>query len=919
MSDSFVFSEVLPINSIVNPNTFSKDYLDLQSPFSFFDFLKYTNVELTPLQFNDLYVQYIKNWGEVKNNTKLQIDLTIEDRYVELLQEITLKYATSDEKRFLSNIDFNDKCDLDIVIPFYSKKIIEICNFYSEKREKLKFKIEKNKSKGTPTSLQESIYETITDVVFSDAVEVSQYQSLIDINVLLKDLNIEIEELYDIYTNYLDNDPTKNYGFYDVKTELRKSLYSSNINDIDANIFINIDQAITNQIFEKVYIFLNQFRKNFAINYDLNKVTLNCKPDDKLFTLINETKPKSTRLVQLRNDLIKKYIGCDFYYITTGSTITDVTSAELLFKADNPSGNLLNRHFPTTASIEEESDLQSCRRIGLFFTPEKNGILYFSVPERKYKIDYTKLEPNKLYIFPDPNLYGNTIGLSRNYNFEYPLIHICDYSKSIYNQSFFYSEGDINSNPYTQDFYAYFSRNQLKDSIYFGKDGFSSNFSSIYDKGIVTKWSTDIYGNQYALIKGKSKRNIINNYISNELVNYKYCDYFGGPIIYSDNTSLPELVHTTNNSWVSANVWSSSYYYNMLIESGIGNIINGLMQRPYIVNETDIISYDASFNYNYVLSSIVYSDLDGGQIKRPDGDVYDFEEKTKFIINEVLRSKNTILSGLTIDDELSPYDIKLSYGSILVKNIVTGAIESLSSALKDQLINKYTNFSDQLNSKILDFNVYNDFIWFRTNNCVIFEKLLYQDTSFIYSGTGENYISYWQSDFTNNVSNPFILENKNHCLAVVLSGCNVESNSFSIIPFIYKINYTTCDIKLINNFDITQDILDFYKNNSVINDIKLKKINKPIIVYNERNDKYAILATIEDQNEFPYLYKVTFNYDESDVTNITPELYKLYKNMNIKTINGFDDQNIINTDLNIRDITSNLTVNISSDGTISFS
>lgn len=1006
MSDSFVFSEILPINSIVNPNVPASDYLDLQQPFSFFDFLKYTESELTPLQFNDLYVQYLKTWGEIKENTKNQIDSTIQDRYFELLKEITLKYSTSDEKRFLSNIDYTDPSDLDVIIPFYSKKIREICSFYSEKREKLKFKIEKNKSKGTSNSLQESIYETITDVIFSDALEVVDYQKLVNEETLLKDLNIEIEELYDLYTNYLDNDPTQSYELYDVKTELRKTLYSSNINAIDANIFINLDQAITNQIFDKVYVFLNQIGKNFAVNYDLNAVNLNCKPDDKLFKIVNENKPKATRLVQLRYELIKKYIGCDFYYIATGSNVSDTVSTELLFKASNPSGNLLNRHFPTTASIEEESDLHSCRRIGLFFTPDKSGVLYFSVPEKKYKVDYSKLEPNKLYIFPDPDIYGNTMGLTRNYNTEYPLIHVCDYNKSVHNQSYFYAEGDINSNPYTQDFYAYFSRNQLKDSVYFGKDGLKSNFSSLYNKGVITKWNSDIYGNQFALIKNKSKKNLINNSTVDDSMEYFYDDYCGGPITYSDNESLPEEIYANQSSWVKPNVWASDYYYNILIEGGIGNIISGLMERPALkyplsvdglvldrinkldidlfditLNDGDIINYnvidgdaynnptlidfkwvlndsygfnspytyaidllyykrdfnniitkpskeldgnvqsatyEGEFTYNYVLSSIKYRDMDCGPILRLDGDAYNFEEKTKFIINEVVSENKTVLDDVVVQDNLNSYQIRNSYGAMFVKDIITGNISELSSALSKQFNTKSTELQDELNTQISDFNIYNDFIWIRTKNTIVFEKLIYENTGYKYSGTGDNYITYPINSFTNNISNPFIFENKDYCMFVLLSTISGISNSFSIVPFIYKVDYTTCKITLISSLSTTQESINSYKNNSAINNVKLNKLNKPVLFYNTRNNKYGILATIEDQNEFPYLYKVLFDYNGLNISNEESSIYDMSSFTTKFTKNAYDNPNII-TDLNIQNISNSTVIRNAIEGSIIFS
>ncbi len=902
MQDPFVFTEILPINSIINQDTQPQDYLDLYSPFSFFDFLKYLKSDLPPLQVNNLYVEYLRLWGEYKNNTKIQINQTIQERYLELIKEITLKYTTLEEKRFLTNIDYLNELELDIILPFYSKKIVEICNIYSEKREKLKFKLEKNKKKGTFSSVEESIYETITDVLITDELEVTNYQKLVNQEDLLNDLNIEIEELYDIYTSYLDNNPTKTYEDYEVQTDLRKRLYSSNINDIDANIFINIDKAISNQIFDKVYVFLNELGKNFSINYDINQVNLNCKPDDRLFSLVNENKTKATRLVDLRYKLIKKYIGTDFYYIETGSTITDVTSA-ILFKSDNPSGNLLNRHFPTTATIEEESDLQSCRRIGLFFTPEKNSILYFSVPEKKIKIDESKLEPNKLYIFPDPNLYGNTIGLNKNFNQEYPLIHIADYSKSVHNYSHGYIEGDIDNNPYTQDFYPYFSQNQLKDSFYFGKDGFISNFSSLYDKGIITKWTTDIYGNQFGLFKSKNKKNFIDNTSIIETPQYLYEDYSGGPIAFSDLTKLPEVVLANNPEWVKPNIWSSDYYYNKLIESGIGSITNGLMERG-IKNTSNI----PEFTYDYVLSSIKYQEFDGGQLSAYESyDRYNFEDDTKFIITQTLSTNKTILFETPQNNIINSHEIRKSYGKIFIKDVVTGHISELSSKLSVLFDNKYLNIKEELHNNVIDFNINQNFLWIQTKNYIIFEKLVYQDNSFIYSGLGENYIKYQVDyNFTINASNPFIFEDRDYSLLVLLSGYNINSNEYAIIPHLYKIDYNTCKVSLLYPNNITQDVINKFKNNKFKNNTKLRRINKPVLTYNSRNDKYAILASIEDQNEFFYLYKVLFNY-ENDVNSIICNLYNVSGQIKNETINLFDNPDV---NFTINDISNNSDVTI---------
>lgn len=1007
MSDTFVFSKILPSNSIINPSVAKEDYLDYNSAFSFFDYLKYTKSNLSPNDINVLYVDYIRQWNIIKQNNINQINDTIKQRYVDLLKEITLKYSSFEEKRFLSNIDFDDENDLDIVLPFYSKKISEICNFYSDKREKIKYKIQKNKIKGSENSIENAIYETITNILFSDSIEVGIYQKNVNQDDLLTNLDIEIEELYDLYTNYLDNDPDKSYDDYDVKTQLRKDLYSSNINSIDANLFLDFDASLREQIFQNIRTFLTEFGRIFTINYDVASINLNCKPDEKLYNLVSNTKPTATRLVNLRNSLIKKYIGCDFYYITTGDTVTDITQ-NVLFKADNPTGNLLNRHFPTTASIEEESDIQSCRRIGLFFTPDKNSILYYSVPEKKYKIDYTKLEPNKLYIYPDPELYGNTSGLSRSFDKEYPLIHICEYTKSVKNASWPAVEGDIESNPNNQDFYAYFSKNQLIDNVYIGEEGLKTNFSSLYNKGIVTNWASDIFGNQYALIKAKKRDDLIyNTNLQIQLSSTILEDYDGGPITFTNYDLLPEQIYSGHPNWVYPNVWASNYYYNLLIEGGIGGIVNGLMERgmylggyivdgliinrnnitnelfdidlnkkdsnsyitidgklyinvdpvsfEYILNNTNnllnlssidyiidgkeynrnpkniIQNYnktlngnldngsdlDASFSYDYILSSIKYKDFDSGNISDIIDDKFDFETQTKFIINKVSNLSRTITSENINQEYKNTFEMKNTGGSLYFRDVATGNVTPFLESVGIQFNNKYsTEILKEIENEVLDFNIFNDIIWIKTTNYIIFENLRYEDTKFVYTGTSENYIKYGNKKYLDNITNPFIFENRNYSLIAHLSTINSESNNYYIIPIIYKIDHDTVIKEKIFPFENSD--LTIYQNNSALNSIKLSRINKPTLTYNTRNDLFCIMATIEDPNQFSSIIDFKFKYNGVSIFNQTARLFNLNKKEIIKTINFYDIPNFYENNIIFNDITSN-SINIFSNGSLIFS
>lgn len=1015
MSESFVFAKTLPLYSIVNPSVLERDYLDYEAPFSFFDFLKYTKADLSPLQFNDLYLAYLKEWNVVKVRNNGQAEQSIQERYVELIKEITLKHTSFEERRFLSNIDYTDETELDIIVPFYSIKINEICKFYSDKREKLKYKVQKNKIKGTNVSIEKTINETVIDTIFSGTFDVAAKKTLqkpIIQQELLDQLKIEIEPLYDTYTSYYDNDPTESDKTYDVNTELRKKLYSANLNAIDANIFVNFDEAVKNKLFENIRMFLTEFGKIFTINYGLDQVDLNCKPDQKLYNLVSAEKPKSTKLVALNSDLIKKYIGSDIYYIQTGTTITDVTSG-ILVKADSPSQNLLNRHYPTTATIEEESALLSERDIGLFFTPDKNSILYFSVPEKIYKIDTSKLKPDSVYVFPDPTLYGNTMGVSRIFDKKYPLIHICEYTKSVKNKSHNYSSGDIASSPFHQDYYSYFSRHQIGNSYELGLNGLKSNFASLYNKGIIYRWNSDIYGNQYGLVKNRPKQKLIDNSFSEEIIQTECEEYDGGPITFFKNGILPEVVLASNPKWVSPNVWASNYYYNVLIEGGIGGYKYEMMERGIywegysvdglmineslrlnetfdinfnVYNPTVLFTYDGNayndtppitinsefnntssslydsytyvvddlfysrnpqnnikarpsktldgnplgntsefppkFNNEYTLSSIKSKEFDAGKISDYCDVEFNFEDQTNHIIHETLSASRTIID--TIDEvlPLTAPEKRKQFGSIYINNVVTNVVTPLTAAMEVQF-KKYTQtpsltgLRDQLDRQVLDFNVYNDFLWIRTNEYIVFEKIGYSGNEYVYSGTDLSYIQYKSKGSISEITNPFIFENKDYSMVVLLSASNIDSNNFSIVPSFYKIDSNTAKYQKLNISTAISAISTviaatsaIYVNDSNKNNIKLFKINPPVLTYNSRNDKYCVMTTIEDLNEFFYIYSMKFNFEGQDIINLKINLYTLnYKN-SINTLNFNDITNLEDLKIIQNDITQDTNINI---------
>jgi L-rhamnose mutarotase len=861
----------LPENSITKNRINDALAKDFREAFSFYDFLQNVQTRLNHQQYSGAYKNYLQIWSLVKSNDGSQTQQLIKDRYVELLKDISLNYLTFEEKRFLKLVDFNDPNDLDIIIPLYSKKIIEICKYHTEKREKTKHSANKNQERGTKKSIESAIQDSLTDYVFiSDDENLVYNLPKLKLEEIINTLDIEIEELIDVFTTYLDGDPSLSYEDYDTKNQLRQQLFLANTNDIDGNIFLDFDAATRSYIFQILSIFLKETGRVFTINYDITKVNLNCKSGDKLYDLVTKYKDYAANILDFKSLLIKKFIGVDFYYIKTGDTSTDIEQGKL-FEADNASGNLLNRHFPSTATVEEDSQLKTLRKIGLFFKPEKTGLLNFSVPKNHYVIDYTKLEPNKLYIYPDPNRYGNTVGLTNNHHSEYPLIHTQDYTPIIKKISDGFTEGDIFSNPKEQNFYGYIAKNQLAYSRITNKRGLEVNFSPIANRGKITKWNSDIFGNEFVLFEPttfksyKDNRTTINQSIT------AYDKFDGGVFLFDDNTQLPALCSSSNLGWP-GNIFNSEYYYNILLEGGIGGIVDGMMIAP---SSLPSLSSNASFSYNYILSSILYANLDGGNFLQ--NEIYgEFDSSKNIYLNEVNSTHTTSTLILPSINKKEIYVKNIRY------NTISNITEACSSIFKKYNYNAL--LSSELIYKLSDFNIFNDLIYIRTENFIIFDK--YNFDGKFYSVNNPNYI------LSGNLSEPFFFENKNFsliCKVDILSGVSLSS---SIIPTLYKISYKDANIENIDiayDANITQDV---FKN--TILPVVFTRVSKPVLTYNSRNKIYAICCTLFDNNNMPYIYEIFFKYDNITLTILNVNIISLMKQGSYKTVDFINnEQNVL--------------------------
>jgi len=506
--------------------------VDRNTPLSFQEWVKYNNALFTNANdFLQRYQSYLNNWYEVKNNQSNEKADIIRELYVSLIKEIVLTHTTSDEKRWLKNIDFNNKRDLAVAIPFFAQKIKEICLYYSTLRDDVKTSSLRFNLKGSNFGVEKLIYNEISkSLETEDLTDIVKTLNL-SLSGLRNNLVIEIEDLYDTFNNYLDTSPNLPASAYDVDgSSLNKDNFVLNQYDIKPDLFLDFGSAIVQAITSYPFYLLEIPEYGFSVIPDVNSSNLNYLKDSDFINTIN-TDTQSN--LNLNNEAlaVEKYIGTDFYYVSTGSTSTNyVTGA--LFSSKNEFANYLNKRYPSVAAVQSVDFLKTSKDIGLFFKPDKMGLSNFTNFGLQPVLNESSLSANTVYIFPDPSKFGNVTGLTRE-EFNSPLIYneLNYFNKIDFSNQ--YRFGDSETNSYFQTFRAYQSREQSLDKSIAGlsrytdpQEFFKGDTNSIWANEDIfpllpqnifpldtrieklyslnktaVQYKNDVYGNEYTLFK----------------------------------------------------------------------------------------------------------------------------------------------------------------------------------------------------------------------------------------------------------------------------------------------------------------------------------------------------------------------------------------------------------------------------------
>ena len=928
--------------SITNPNVNRDDALDKFAPFSFLTFIKNVEESFAPDTLQDFYTAYINRWSKISTKKTLGNNELIIERYKDFLKDIALNFSTNAEKKFLTQIDFNDKNDLRIVISYYSKKIRDIITYYNKKRNSLHFSAIKSKVKGTNINLQQTARELILDFLENTNTGNIDY----NIDAIKNNLSVSLTEYFDNYSQYFNRAPTKNaYG--------RNQKGYDNASDI----FVTPDV----DLIERTY---------GAVSNELTAL----KEGNQLF----ETKRKQT----------KKYIGADYYYLRTDSAGTPTVG--ILFEAEAPYRNLIDQNFPTTASVFSD-DIISERDLG-FFKPTNTSIVSIQGQRLEY-FEKESYKPNQFYIFPDPNLFTNNhdifafvvdTALSQNneskgiaanqpntdknstsvigYNSEilqdrnintdlsflYDQGYISDSKKDLFGNIFglvkdnsYYKEEFINETPTTIKSLI-FNGYQFFDDLY--GDGYNFNYSvtdsttfpetlrsgiSSFTNGMTGKGEGTINSDTPANWTSfpTSAYNIFFRYFNpyQELLapsNFKKVDYNiertitadvkeGAYFKFTDSDALASTLRSGLCSYTASfEDGTGSYYFTELIEGGVAQY-NGLPSGDG--NKSTIVRALCDADYPTISGNMTLNvrasggpdsnngvqNMDGGLFT--DNIVYNYGSDVEDFtyIDTVYLPTET----LSVTPEKESYFNKNEHlGKVYLKNISIAPslspVKELTQALP-YLSTKYnTTICNELCTKVTNFDIYNgDTLFIETSSNLVIEKTVYDDGAFVNPNTTAISLSH-SSDNFNKLSNRVTVNNEVFYCRLVHS--QIENLcSFRVYPEIRKYNNKDKVNERIFPTTINPVVSSSTYFTNTASNVTYIESSKPFLTYSSANQLFNLGFLLKDQNKTPVLYNYLFEYNDN-VSFLSTDYYET-------TDNNFTNLYVNNTgDLDLESLSFSL-------------
>ena len=551
---------------------------------------------------------------------------------------------------------------------------------------------------------------------------------------------MQIDDTYDTQQYYFDIDPESNYQAYDVQDPERQKFFGLDSTLVDDTSIFDLNQAIINAIKSYPFFLKELGLTNFTVNFNLSTTNYSYLGSRDFQNYDNNSQPANTNVYQYKK-LYEKNLGNKLLALTGQYLLNPLSSYALI--PLYPYQNILNRRFPTVAHTPEIALSQREKYLGNFFTKDNLGILFWNTYKKEYSFSRF-LSAGEVILIPDPEVGSNASGLSLSDKTLSGINYLVDLQWNRYDWSNDYAFGKIYSDPKIHKFFAYTGKTEISEDsdegisritdyqdfwndniIWKNRDVFEFSGDDyyplderkkylLYNKGILTKYKTDIFGNHYGLFKNS----LTNSYSAVST----YSQYPSATQINTTNTlSLCSLYEKQNFQLGQVFVRLYDDTNVLPLSSALSGIF---IKYPTIVRnelENSIIDMELIFNTivletpNYVVLDKINFDFDSNTFNglytkntyfKKHNIETNIENYSNFWYDD--RSNNIFLTFLTLFEENSATSKKIVYPKIFAANIqslnftkiypINENIQSLSSFVVNL---SAENFNVSLNDKSL--------------------------------------------------------------------------------------------------------------------------------------------------------------------------------------------------------------------------
>lgn len=816
--------------------------LTKETPLTYVDWLQRENSFDRAVAFEQ-YTIYLNQWYTSKgiDSTAIQSNY-IRGIYIDLLKQIALEYSTSDEKRFLENIDYNNNNDLDVALPFFTKKIKQIAIYYAEQRDEIKYSPIKANLKGSEYGIHQILYKKLAEIMKYDPDVKAQLRDLqLTLLDVLSNLSVDVVELYDTEQNYYNIPKNSKPEDYTSVESNRFNYFSMSTVPDGTGLFLaetytqamielvkEIPVVLETTIQTEDYELTNVNNMPYAITDIVTGTELD-RLDSSYFTTYTETGELNIDYEKLA---FQKYSGTDYYYLSTGDTLANTVSGKL-FDATSPHKELLNRFYPTVLNIPGEN-LYKKEFVGGFFTTTGVGLLSYTALDFEYR--YTP-EIDTIKYFPDPKV-GST-GYYGSYTpFTSPVKYYENVNWHKLNITSHFSTGVQRQLENIPRFSGYQASKTDNDMSSQGVSRSTDRLDFWSYTGDQTWSQQDIFpylDNYVQPIDDRQEQLLVGN-----KVNYRWrSDIYGNEYVLSKAGIDPEYkTVNTNESKLSDTVFVDTLKTSMSTHRNL--ITNNAHSTKNLQEQSQVIG-------------------------------------TVYIRNNSASGVQTLESSMASD--------------IFKKYTSPGTIQ-----YREQTVTLIDIYSEII-TKCIDMDVIYDVIIIETQNYIVVEKIEYDYQTGNISSGQPNFCfimkNYTGSDFEK--TSNWWLDEKTNRIIISKTSLHPElsgSNSKMIYPemYVYKTNTGTMS-RSYPDPDYTDSQLIYETSQYSLSsqpDTPYNIINtqKPVLTYNKDSERFSVVYTGKDNIDNIYMFKTDFRMYDETIELITNSFYK--NNYNIYTANFTD-------------------------------